>query len=276
MHNLIPYSGDVFALYKEAVDRKKNGEVKERLVKAKNVIQAYYAEFDKHFSARTLRSIASGRVAAPLSGDLYDMYGFEAAIVKKVKTWLKANNPVTVYGICQFCGLKQFDTMDHILPHKQYVEYSVHARNLIPCCADCNRTKNEREVLNLYQDTLPSVEYLIMDVVPNGDTIDFRFHLDNSKNLVPAELYAKICDHFDKLDLCAKMRTQATTQLARVVVQINTQYVRYGKDAVVEAVNEELDGLRTAYGYNSWEVAFKKGLINSPVFWEYYSKGLLR
>lgn len=276
MHNLIPYSGNVFALYEEAVDRKENGDAKERLVKAKNVIRAYYAEFDKHFSSRTLRSIAPGRIAAPLSGDLYDMYSFEAAIVKKVKTWLKANNPVTVYGICQFCGLKQFDTMDHILPHKQYVEYSVHARNLIPCCTDCNRKKSEREVLNLYQDILPSVEYLIMDVVPNGDTIDFTFRLDNSKNLVPAALFDKIYDHFDKLDLYAKMRIQATTQLARVVVQINTQYGRYGKDAVVEAVNEELDGLRTAYGYNSWEVAFKKGLINSPVFWEYYSKGLLR
>lgn len=117
MHNLIPYSGDVFALYKEAVDRKGNGEAKERLVKAYNVIQAYYAEFDKHFSARTLRSIASGRVAAPLSGDLYDMYGFEAAIVKKVKTWLKANNPVTVYGICQFCGLKQFEIQWTIYCH---------------------------------------------------------------------------------------------------------------------------------------------------------------
>lgn len=34
-------------------------------------------------------------------------------------------------------------------------------------------------------------------------------------------------------------------------------------DAIVEAVNEELDGLRVAYGYNSWEVAFKKGLINT-------------
>ena len=276
MHNLIPYSGDAFALYKEAVERKEKGDAKERLVKANNVIQDYYDEFDKHFSACTLRSITPRRIAAPLSGDLYDMYGFEAAIVKKVKTWLKANNPVTVYGICQFCGLKPFDTMDHILPHKQYVEYSVHARNLIPCCTDCNRKKNEREVLNLYKDILPSVEYLIMDVVPNGDTIDFTFRLDNSKNLVPAALFDKIYDHFDKLDLYAKMRIQATTQLARVVVQINTQYGRYGKDAVVEAVNEELDGLRTAYGYNSWEVAFKKGLINSPVFWEYYSKGLLR
>ena len=39
---------------------------------------------------------------------------------------------------------------------------------------------------------------------------------------------------------------------------------------------EELDELRTAYGYNSLEMAFKKGLINSPVFWEYYSKGSLR
>lgn len=39
---------------------------------------------------------------------------------------------------------------------------------------------------------------------------------------------------------------------------------------------EGLDELRAGYGYNSWEVAFKKGLNNSPVFWEYYSKGLLR
>lgn len=39
---------------------------------------------------------------------------------------------------------------------------------------------------------------------------------------------------------------------------------------------EGLDGLRTAYGYNFWEVAFKIGVINSPVFWEYYSKDSLR
>lgn len=39
---------------------------------------------------------------------------------------------------------------------------------------------------------------------------------------------------------------------------------------------ERLDGLRTAYGYNFWEVAFKIGVINSPVFWEYYSKDSLR
>lgn len=275
MHNLIPYSGDAFALYKEAVDRKEDGDAKKRLVKANDTIQAYYAEFDKHFSARTLRSIVSRRIESPLHEDLYDMYGFETAIVKKVKNWLKANNPVTVYGICQFCGLEQFDTMDHILPHKQYVEYSVHAKNIIPCCTDCNRKKNEREVLNLYQDTLPSVEYLIMDVIPKEDTIDFMFRLDNSKNLVPAALFTKISDHFGKLKLFAKMRMQATTQLARFVIQIKTQCGRYGKDALVEAVNEELDGLRMAYGYNYWEVAFKKGLINSPVFWDYYSKGLL-
>lgn len=275
MHNLKPYSGDAFALYEEAVNRKEDGEAKDRLVKAKDAVQAYYSEYDKHFSALTLRSIAPRRVAEPLYKDLYDMYGFEAGIVKKVKKWLKENNPVTVYAICQFCGLKQFDTMDHILPHKQYAEYSVHARNLIPCCTDCNRKKNEREVLNLYTDILPAVEYLFMDVKPNVDTIDFTFRLDNSKNMVPASLFSKICDHYGKLGLLDKMRTQAATQLTRFVLQINSQYTRYGKDAVVEAVNEEIDGLRVAYGYNFWEVAFKKGLVNSPVFWDYYSKGML-
>ena len=141
MHNLVPYSGDAFSLYKEAVERKDEGDSKNRLVAAEAAIKSYYDEFNSHFLNNTLRLIPPRRVKAPLKDDLYEMYEFESAIVKKVKKWLKENNPVTVYGVCQHCGVVPFDTMDHILPHKQYVEYSVHAQNLIPCCTDCNRPR---------------------------------------------------------------------------------------------------------------------------------------
>lgn len=275
MHNIIPYSENAFDLYKEAVDRKDDGESKDRLVAAEKTVEALYKEFDEHFHDNSLRLIPSCRIKKPLRDDLFDMYGYEAAIVKKVKKWLEGHNPVTVYGVCQHCGIVPFDTMDHILPHQQYAEYSVHARNLIPCCTDCNRRKNEREILNLYLDLLPDVEYLFMDVKANGDTIDLSFRLDNSKGLVEQDLFRKIAVHYSKLELFGRMKTIATTRISGFLTQIKRTYVKYGKQEVIDEINEDVEDLRQAYGYNYWEVAFQKGLVNSPVFWDYYEKGML-
>lgn len=275
MHNLKPYPDDAFSLYKDAVKRKDDGDAKDRLVAAEDSIQSYYQEYDNHFQANTLWNIAPKRVKGPLAKDLYDMYGFDAAIVKQIKKWLKENNPVTVYGVCQHCGMVLFDTMDHILPHTPYPEYAVHARNLIPCCTDCNRRKSGREILNLYLDILPDVEYLFMDVTANGDTIDLTFRLDNSKGLIPESLFNKISNHYSKLELFDRLRDFTATKVAGFVIQISRTFEKDGKQAVIDKVNEDIEDLRKAYGYNYWEVAFQKGLVNSDVFWDYYSKGLL-
>lgn len=275
MHNITPYSENAFALYKEAVDRKDDGESKNRLVAAEKTVEALYKEFDEHFPDNSLRLIPSDRIKKPLRDDLFDMYSFEAAIVKKVKKWLQEHNSVTVYGVCQHCGIVPFDTMDHILPHQRYAEYSVHARNLIPCCTDCNRRKNEREILNLYVDVLPDVEYLFMDVKANGDTIDLSFRLDNSQGFVQPDLFRRIAAHYAKLELFDRMKTIATTKISGFLTQIKRTYVKYGKQEVIDEINEDVEDLRQAYGYNYWEVAFQKGLVNSLVFWDYYEQGRL-
>lgn len=275
MHNITPYSENAFALYKEAVDRKDDGESKNRLVAVEKTVEALYKEFDEHFPDNSLRLIPSDRIKKPLRDDLFDMYSYEAAIVKKVRKWLQEHNSVTVYGVCQHCGIVPFDTMDHILPHQRYAEYSVHARNLIPCCTDCNRRKNEREILNLYVDVLPDVEYLFMDVKANGDTIDLSFRLDNSQGFVQPDLFRKIAAHYAKLELFYRMKTIATTRISGFLTQIKRSYVKYGKQEVIDEINEGVEDLRQAYGYNYWEVAFQKGLVNSPVFWDYYEQGIL-
>ena len=160
--------------------------------------------------------------------------------------------------------------MDHILPRSAYAEYAINAKNLIPCCSDCNRRKNVADVLNLYRDELPKVEYLFMYVVPNGDTIDFRFRLDNSNGEVDSVLFEKITKHFSRLDLCERMRRKAQSALKRFTIDISHQYICNGKEAVIKFVMESLPELRSAYGFNYWEVVFRKGLVNSTVFWEYY------
>ena len=275
MHNLTPYNGKAFDLYKKAVERKEDGDSKMRLVAAEADVESYYTEYDNHLASNTLQSIAPRRVKGPLYNDLYDMYGFETAMVREIRRGLRQVNPVTVIGICQHCGIVPFDTMDHVLPHKQYAEYSVHAQNLIPCCTDCNRRKNEREVLNLYKDTLPDEEYLFMDVTANGDTIDVTFRLDNSSGKVGAALFERIQQHYSKLELLQRMRIVALTKVTSFVLSIKALYETQGKDAVVSSVLDGLDAMRKAYGHNYWEVAFQKGLVNSAVFWGYYERGML-
>jgi len=273
MHNLKPYQGDAFSLFKDAVDRKVDGDSKNRLIEAKATIKTYYDEFDSHFKNNTLQLIPPKRVIEPLKDDLCDMYSFDAALVKKVKEWLLQNNSPTVYGMCQQCGIVPFNTMDHILPRARYSEYSVHPRNLIPCCGECNERKNDREILNLYIDKLPEVEYLFMDVKANGDTIDFFFRLDNTNGLVPTSLFTKISNHYKNLDLFDRFRTYATSKIIAFLTNINRTFIKYGKLEVIDNVNEYIAELRRAYGFNYWEAAFQKGLINSPVFWDYYTSG---
>lgn len=275
MHNLNPSNEDAFSLYKEAVSRKHSGPSKTRLLAAERNVQSYYAEYERRYINGTLRDIPPKRVTGLLYKDLFDLYDYDAAIVKEMRESIKKNNPISVYGICQYCGLGGHDTMDHILPHTKYAEYAVLAKNLIPCCSDCNRRKNERELLNLYTDILPDVEYLFMDVKPDGDTIDLNFRLDNAAKKVDAVLFQKIESHYAKLELFDRMKTMANARLAAFVIRINGVYDKLTKDSVIDTVMEGIVGLRKTYGYNYWEAAFQKGLVNSSVFWDYYDHGKL-
>lgn len=238
-------------------------------------MQSYYAEYERRYIAGSLCNIPPKRVTGPLYKDLFDLYDYNAAIVKEIRESIKKNNPISVYGICQYCGLGGHDTMDHILPHTKYAEYAVHAKNLIPCCTDCNRRKNEHELLNLYTDILPDVEYLFMDVAADGDTIDLSFRLDNAAKKVEAGLFRKIASHYAKLELFDRMKTMANARLTAFVIRINGVYDKMTKDNVIDAVMEGVIELRKAYRYNYWEAAFQKGLVNSSVFWDYYEQGKL-
>ncbi|WP_220491502.1 MULTISPECIES: hypothetical protein [unclassified Pseudoalteromonas] len=67
--------------------------------------------------------------------------------------------------------------MDHVLGQTEFPEYSVHPKNLFPCCSDCNRKKSDKFVddkgsqlfLNLFIDDLPKSHYLKVRI---GDKIN--------------------------------------------------------------------------------------------------------
>lgn len=275
MRNLLPYTGDTFSLYEEAIANKNSGHDKTLLTNSKELIKDFYNEYDLHFASNTLNLIPGRRVNGSLHKALSDLYSYNSKVVRKIRSTLIEINPKTVNGVCQHCGFNSSDTMDHILPRSNNSEYSVNARNLIPSCTDCNRRKNASDILNLYTDILPQVEYLFMDVLADGDTIDFVFRLDNTSGLVDATLFDRITRHYSKLDLFDRMKIKAQSEFKGFIISINQWYNFAGKEQVINSVMDSLTKLRDAYGFNYWQVAFYKGLVNSTVFWDYYENGLL-
>lgn len=275
MHNLLPYPGDTFSLYEEVVANKNSGPDKTLLTNSKELIKDYYNEYDLQFAYNTLDTIQAKRVNGQLHTALYNLYDYNSKTVRKIRSALIDLNPKTVSGICQHCGFNSSDTMDHILPRSIYPEYSVNARNLIPSCTDCNRRKNASDILNLYTDILPQIEYLFMDVLADGDTIDFVFRLDNNNGFVNATLFDRITRHYSKLDLFERMKIKAQSEFRGFIISINQWYKLSGKEQITNVVMDSLTKLREAYGFNYWKVAFYKGLVNSTVFWDYYENGLL-
>lgn len=272
MHNLKPSNKDAFTIYKDAVSRKREGDEKTLLTNNEALVGYCYNEYDDGFAARDVNGIIPHKITAELKKALFDMYEYSNKAVRDIRADINKNNPPNVAGFCQNCGLTHANTMDHYLPHEKFPEYSIHAKNLIPCCSECNEKKGEAEILNMYLDILPDKEYLFMDVERSDDTLSFTFRLENKGGEVNADLFNRIDYHYNKLNLFSRMKEAAIQALPRFELDIKPYYKASGKDTIIDTDKETIEDMRKAYGYNYWEVAFRKGLIESDVFWAYYKE----
>lgn len=272
MHNLKPSNKDAFTIYKDAVNRKREGDEKTLLTSNEALVEHCYKDYDNRFTAGDVNVIIPHTINAELKKTLFDMYEYSNKAVRDIRADIIKNNPPNVVGFCQNCGLTHANTMDHYLPHEKFPEYSIHAQNLIPCCSECNEKKGDAEILNMYLDILPDKEYLFMDVERSGDTLSFTFRLENTSGEVDAALFNRIEFHYNKLNLFSRMKDAAIQALPRFELDIKPYYKASGKDVIIATNRETIEDMRKAYGYNYWEVAFRKGVIESDEFWAYYKE----
>jgi hypothetical protein len=121
-----------------------------------------------------LRSIActlSSDVAKNFFRNLYDT-GRKATL--DIFERVRAKLDDTTRARCQYCGLARPRTLDHYLEKAPVPELSIYARNLVPCCHECNNTKRTfdangmRQVLHFYDDDV--------DALPELLTVTFVFN----------------------------------------------------------------------------------------------------
>lgn len=89
----------------------------------------------------------------------HDMYSRERKDIATLWEYLKNVNGGKVFK-CPLCGVRDVTDLDHYAPRSIFPEYSVHPRNLIPTCHECNLEKDNdwltpaghRIIFNAYFD----------------------------------------------------------------------------------------------------------------------------
>lgn len=221
-----PYHSDSFNFHIEVVDSKniRSALLKSRVHAKDDEIEARFDEYDHAFETNTLESIAEEPVMQEMRTDLQSLYNFKSRPFQELHELLIRPDGI-LNDTCPNCDKDSVESFDHLLPQTKFPEFSDHPLNLMPCCSECNGRKSanwiengRRKYLNLYIDELPEVQYLFCDVRVSGDAIECDFSLANP-NGIDADLFRKITNHFETLDLCRRYKNRSN----QVVTELSTQ-----------------------------------------------------
>lgn len=143
MRQINHYTGDSKAFLHSIGD----GLYKENRTTYKSIaasLDAKYDEYDAHlgeleqipplWSEKTPQNEAQVNCA-------HDMYGRERKDISWLWEQLKTINGGKVFK-CPLCGVRDVTDLDHYAPRSIFPEYSVHPKNLIPTCHECNKQKD--------------------------------------------------------------------------------------------------------------------------------------
>lgn len=174
---------------------------------------------------------------------------------------------------CQYCGVSPPETYDHYLPKIDYPEFSVHLRNLIPCCSDCNRDrgarwKNEQEeriYVHLYDDLIEEdMEVLFADIdMTHVPRATFRLKMGQARIRLFYQLLER---HITGLKLLEKYARSAPGCLSEHHLSLHAKRKWLNQATITEILKEQFSQERDLYGVHHWKVALLRAVIQTPQF----------
>lgn len=282
MINFIPYDGDAFELYKDAVGRKNDDADKSILLNIEKRVKNSYDIYQNAFSEGQVHLLDKDVTYSNNEKNLLKgLYDSKAKVVKDIREWIDGHNKRTYLRKCPYCTLSRANTTEHILPKNDYPEYAINALNLLPCCSECNSAKGEQVrdedgnplFINFYYHKLPDVQYLFVKLFgDNKGYIDFEYYLDNSNHEVEESMFLLIQRHFTKLGLLGKFEEEAIANYTEIENELRRSASGYGvKKCLEDLHNNTLEDAKE-YGRNHWKVILKLALAESEWYAEYLEK----
>jgi hypothetical protein len=272
MKNSRAYSGDAFRFYKSVCSSKQDAAMNTRLLGMDANIRNLYAEYDRHFNANSLELLDANGYINQERLDLGSLYDYSSAKLTALRNEL-TTTPTGRVIKCQNCTINDISTFDHMLPQGEFVEFNVHPRNLMCCCADCNprrsniwRSGGRRTTLNLYLDTLPDVQYLFVVADVGNSAIETTFRLRNVNDAIDVELFSLLQAHYQCLHLYERFSAGADTVITSLKATLEPLReftdLPTARALALQFVAKE----RIAFGTNYWQSILKMELLNSDDF----------
>lgn len=252
-----------------AIIRRKKGPRKARLKKLTSRILRRYRMYYKHSS--DLAMLSRSTFEGTERKDCEHCYDQETVPLSLLKQAVFAVLPPGRNFFCPLCGLIPWETLDHFAPKSTFPEFSVLAKNLIPCCWTCNHLKGDVwvvgeavRVLNVYFDRWPRARFLKADVDFDPDTgalVSFSL-LHKPLGRVSRE---RLQVHFDKLELGRRFAAAGASAVDRYHRSLSQHGYRTLRQMKRYLRGEAL-ALAAKHGPNHWESVLLDALANCHQF----------
>jgi hypothetical protein len=157
---------------------------------------------------------------------------------------------------CPICNFEQTSTLDHFLPRSTHPEFSILARNLIASCFTCNNSKGTHSpsrFVHAYLDEVPDLRMVVATTiwVPQ---LHVEYSLVQPESM-DAELFNRLSDQFQMLDLGGRFQKEAGYVLNEVILSCERPFRRGGASLVREELLVQADDSQKAYGTNHYKTA---------------------
>ncbi|HFK1753500.1 TPA: HNH endonuclease signature motif containing protein [Bacillus cereus] len=171
--------------------------------------------------------------------------------------------------LCPYCLQGKVTTVDHYLPKAYFISYSITPINLLPCCSDCNKNKNDIRVLqenkmfiNPYFDNLQNIKWLGCKVNEDWPITFTYFVREDIENDILKE---RITIHFNTLKLGSLYASNALTHFRGRVKEIVKEYNSNDFIPPIESLRSSKESIED-YNLNSWEAKIYEALLHSKWF----------
>lgn len=241
-----------------------------------DAVKVRYEEYFENFSQENLLLIKDS-IYAKNHPELTSCYKSKTQKVSELITEIKDNQSIEAKSKCQYCGINKPKTIDHYLPISLYPEFAVLAINLLPCCNECNKKKDNywkadsfRGILNFYVDNIPDEQFLTASISVQNDlplttfTHDFSSIEEDLSNIIRA--------HFNRLELFDRYDEESAEEISEISRQLSI----YSKDKTIDELKvllkEDSEGLKNKYGNNYWKAVLRNALSESNDYLNDYNK----
>lgn len=256
--------------YLQCTKRVKNVDLRHRLARAVDEIDAASAKYVQAANAATIHT---------LDPDEFDLTGvsseemitvYESRMAKKGAPGRAIYDSLLLaplLGRCPTCGVRQVSTLDHHVPKTRFAALTVAPLNLVACCAECNKVKGnsvpkslDTETIHPYFDSIDSDQWLRATLIEESPAF-LNFYVDPPSTW-DISLINRVNSHFSRFALAPLYAVQAAQELASTRHYLSGLLTEAGVDAVQGHLQRMAASCRHD-ALNNWKTAMYEAVSTS-------------